>query len=213
MRLIREWLWNGLYCSCDYFDHILHLHSNYTSERSSDWYSNYDKIKPMANPSMALFLLLTVAIGTGKLYQFAEGGGKRRIHITDDLDDVVDDEEDDSWREWGKTKSTAPDFDPPPEDFSNLDPSKMQEEMLKRQFGSVLGFVKLRLLGSPRTSVSTAIRFVSLFLLSLFSFFFFGKRKGFLGVIMVFCCRILYPKLLQSGPKLQEPEAFRLSLW
>lgn len=117
----------------------------------------------MANPSMALFLLLTLAIGTGKLYQFAEGGGKRRIHITDDLDDVVDDEEDDSWREWGKTKSTTPDFDPPPEDFSNLDPSKMQEELLKRQFGSVFGFVKLRLLGSPRTSVSIAIQFVSLF--------------------------------------------------
>lgn len=143
----------------------------------------------MANPSMALFLLLTLAIGTGKLYQFAEGGGKRRIHITDDLDDVVDDEEDDSWREWGKTKSTTPDFDPPPEDFSNLDPSKMQEEMLKRQFGSVFGFVKLRLLGSPRTSVSTAIRFVSLFLLFFFQifflFFFFGKKRDFL--VLLWC--------------------------
>lgn len=104
----------------------------------------------MANPSIALFLLLTVAIETGKLYQFAEGG-KRRIHITDDLDDVVDDGEDDSWREWGQKKSATPDFDPPPEDFSKLDPSKMQQEMFKRQFGSVFGFIKLRLLGSPRT--------------------------------------------------------------
>lgn len=100
---------------------------------------------------MALFLMLTMVIGTGNLYQFAEGG-KRRIRVTDDLDDVIDDEEDDSWREWGKKKSTTPDFDPPPEDFSELDPSKMQEEILKLQLGSVFGFVKLQLLGFPRTS-------------------------------------------------------------
>lgn len=105
----------------------------------------------MAIPTMALFLMLTMVIGTGNLYQFAEGG-KRRIRVTDDLDDVIDDEEDDSWREWGKKKSTTPDFDPPPEDFSELDPSKMQEEILKLQLGSVFGFVKLQLLGFPRTS-------------------------------------------------------------
>lgn len=51
-----------------------------------------------------------------------------------------------------KKKSTTPDFDPPPEDFSELDPSKMQEEILKLQLGSVFGFVKLQLLGFPRTS-------------------------------------------------------------
>ncbi|THG02381.1 hypothetical protein TEA_030013 [Camellia sinensis var. sinensis] len=77
--------------------------------------------------------------------QLAEGG-KRRIHITDDLDDVVDDDEDEAWKQWGK-KSPPPraEFDPPPMDFSNMDLPEMQNEMLKRQLGPVFGFVKLRL--------------------------------------------------------------------
>ncbi|KAI5647228.1 hypothetical protein M9H77_33233 [Catharanthus roseus] len=104
---------------------------------------------------LSLIFLLIIANETGKkTYRFAEGA-KRRIQITDDLDDVVDDEEDESWKEWGKkkkseSKSTSPEFDPPPEDFSKMDPSQMQAEMLKRQFGPVFGFVKLRL-GSRRT--------------------------------------------------------------
>ncbi|XP_052192877.1 uncharacterized protein LOC127801632 [Diospyros lotus] len=76
--------------------------------------------------------------------------GKRRVHITDDLDDVVDDEEDEAWREWGK-KSTPPSkFDPPPLDFSDKEMPQLQAEMLKRQFGPVFGFIKLRL-DLPRT--------------------------------------------------------------
>ncbi|KAG7570637.1 LRP chaperone MESD [Arabidopsis thaliana x Arabidopsis arenosa] len=79
--------------------------------------------------------------------QIAEAG-KRRIEISDDLDDVEDNEEDDSWKEWGK-KATTPEFDPPP-DFTNMGFDQIQEEMAKRSFGTVVGFVKLRL-GVRRT--------------------------------------------------------------
>lgn len=100
--------------------------------------------------SLALIFVLLIATGTGVFYRLAEGV-QRRIHITDDLDDVVDDEEDEAWREWGKKKSTSkPEFDPPPDDFSNMDIAQMQSEMLKRQVGPVFGFAKLRI-GPRRT--------------------------------------------------------------
>ncbi|CAL5331667.1 unnamed protein product [Camellia sinensis] len=96
--------------------------------------------------SRFLFLIFFILIAEhNEISRFAEGG-KRRIHITDDLDDVVDDEEDEAWKQWGK-KSPPPraEFDPPPMDFSNMDLPEMQNEMLKRQLGPVFGFVKLRL--------------------------------------------------------------------
>ncbi|CAI9101858.1 OLC1v1039282C1 [Oldenlandia corymbosa var. corymbosa] len=98
----------------------------------------------------ALVFILLIGLQFGLFFGFSEAG-KGRIHITDDLDDVVDDEEDDEWREWGKKKS--PDFDPPPEpeEFSKMDVAEMQAEMLKRQTGPVFGFAKLRL-GTRRTS-------------------------------------------------------------
>lgn len=69
----------------------------------------------------------------------------KKVHIPDELDDVVDDEEDEQWKAWGKPKpKPPPPFDPPP-DLSNLQPSQIQEEMLKRQYGTSMGFVKLRL--------------------------------------------------------------------
>jgi len=75
---------------------------------------------------------------------------KKPIHIPDELDDVVDDEEDEAWKEWGKPKSKSPPpFDPPP-DMTGMDPSQIQSEMLKRHIGPSFGFVKLRL-GVPRT--------------------------------------------------------------
>ncbi|OMO78758.1 Mesoderm development candidate 2 [Corchorus capsularis] len=94
-------------------------------------------------PSLLLLLLLLILplvfspIGV-------EGG--KRIHITDDLDDVVDDEEDEEWKEWGKS---SPEFDPPPSDFDKMEPSQIQEELMKRQMGPAIGFIKLRL-GIPR---------------------------------------------------------------
>ena len=76
--------------------------------------------------------------------------GKRRIEITDDLDDVEDNEEDESWKQWG-SKAATPEFDPPP-DFSDMGFDQIQEEMAKRTFAPVVGFVKLRL-GVHRTKV------------------------------------------------------------
>ncbi|CAA2935030.1 uncharacterized protein LOC111390040 [Olea europaea subsp. europaea] len=97
------------------------------------------KMKP---GSICLFLLLLIATQACTFYRFADSA-KRRIHISDDLDDVVDDEEDEAWREWGKSKK-KPDFDPPPTNFDKMSVSEIQDEMMKRQFGPVFGFVKLR---------------------------------------------------------------------
>ncbi|XP_071717389.1 uncharacterized protein [Rutidosis leptorrhynchoides] len=73
-------------------------------------------------------------------------GTKKRVHIPDDLDDVQDNEEDEEWIEWGqKKRMTETEFDPPPDNFSNLDLSQMQDEVMKRQVGMSYGFVKLQL--------------------------------------------------------------------
>ncbi|KAK4364231.1 hypothetical protein RND71_015589 [Anisodus tanguticus] len=81
-------------------------------------------------------LLLLIATEIVNIYRFANAA-QRRIHVSDDLDDVVDDEEDEAWREWGRKKSTNADFDPPPPvtDFSKMSPSEIQAEMMKRQSG------------------------------------------------------------------------------
>ncbi|KAL3622140.1 hypothetical protein CASFOL_033551 [Castilleja foliolosa] len=91
---------------------------------------------------LQLIVLLLIAIGTFNIFRFADAA-KRSVHIPDDLDDVVDDEEDDAWREWGKPKK-QPESDPPPTDFAKLGIQQMQDEMMKRQQGPVFGFVKLR---------------------------------------------------------------------
>ncbi|KAK4266852.1 hypothetical protein QN277_023718 [Acacia crassicarpa] len=113
-------------------------------------------MKSITNPPHFLFLfllllsLLLLVSHNPQFVRFAEGA-KRRVHIPDDLDDVVDDEEDDAWRQWGKKSTPSSDFDlPPPEDFSKMDISQIQAEMAKRQSGPAIGFVKLRL-GVPRT--------------------------------------------------------------
>ncbi|CAM8977458.1 unnamed protein product [Rhodiola kirilowii] len=102
------------------------------------------------NCSCLLLIVLLAAILTFATIPIADAG-KKKIHITDDLDDVVDDEEDESWKEWGKKKQAAEsEFDPPP-DFSKMEMMDIQEEMMKRQIGPVFGFVKLRL-GVKRTA-------------------------------------------------------------
>lgn len=100
-----------------------------------------------------LLILLLISNFHG-VVQLAEAG-QRRIEITDDLDDVEDNEEDDSWKEWGN-KAPTPEFDPPP-DFSNMGFEQIQAEMAKRTFGPVVGFVKLRL-GVLRTKVTINIK-------------------------------------------------------
>ncbi|KAF2282605.1 hypothetical protein P3X46_003687 [Hevea brasiliensis] len=97
-----------------------------------------------------ILLLPLIFSPNGEIFRFAEGG-KRRIHIADDLDDVIDDEEDEAWKQWGKKPTPSSDeLDPPPSDLSNMDMSQIQELMMKQHFGPVFGFVKLRL-GVRRT--------------------------------------------------------------
>ncbi|KAF7826069.1 putative mesoderm development candidate 2 [Senna tora] len=89
----------------------------------------------------SLFLLLLISHNP-RFVRFADAA-KRRVHITDDLDDVIDDEEDDAWREWGKKSTPSSHFDLPPQDLSKMDMSQIQAEMAKHQSGPVVGFVKL----------------------------------------------------------------------
>jgi len=78
-----------------------------------------------------------------------------RVHIPDELDDVVDNEEDDEWKEWGKAKPEKLPSEPPPdppEDPQELE--NYQLEMMKRATGPSMGFVKLRL-GVQRSAEET----------------------------------------------------------
>lgn len=93
------------------------------------------------NLRLLLFLLLLITFVSSGV-----GGTKKRVHIPDDLHDVEDNEEDEAWIEWGqKKRMTEEEFDPPPENFSELGFTQMQEEVMKRQVGQSYGFVKLRL--------------------------------------------------------------------
>ncbi|GLU00743.1 hypothetical protein SLE2022_180890 [Rubroshorea leprosula] len=99
---------------------------------------------------LLLLILLSVFSPNGDFGRFVEGG-KRRIEITDDLDDVVDDEEDEAWKEWGKKKSSTPDLDLLPSELDKMELSQIQAEFMKRNTGPVFGFVKLQL-GIRRSS-------------------------------------------------------------
>ncbi|XP_078427664.1 LDL receptor wingless signaling/trafficking chaperone [Wolffia australiana] len=68
----------------------------------------------------------------------------KRVTIPDELEDVVDDEEDDAWKEWGKKKRVDERSLPPPPDLSKMELSEIQEEMMKHHVGPSFGFVKLR---------------------------------------------------------------------
>ncbi|XP_074586559.1 uncharacterized protein LOC141842240 [Curcuma longa] len=89
-----------------------------------------------------LLLLLLLFLCFSLLLGYAEGG-KKKVSIPDDLDDVVDDEEDEDWKRWGQKRTAKADLQPPP-DFSRMSPSEIQEEIMKSHTGPSLGFVKLR---------------------------------------------------------------------
>ncbi|KAF5177595.1 LDL receptor wingless signaling/trafficking chaperone [Thalictrum thalictroides] len=88
-----------------------------------------------------LFLLILILLQNVGFVRIAEGG-KKKVHIPDELDDVEDDEEDEDWKKWGE-KSKNDEFDPPRMD-PNMDPVTLQAEMMKRHQGPSFGFVKLR---------------------------------------------------------------------
>ncbi|CAH2054025.1 unnamed protein product [Thlaspi arvense] len=112
--------------------------------------------------------------------------------IPDDLDDVEDNEEDESWKDRGK-KASTPEFDPPP-DFSNMGFEQIQAEMAKRTFGPVVGFVKLRL-GVRRTKdmvVEIAMKWTKVL------------RTGWVGVRFMAVDRSTVMFNMQSGKEVNE---------
>lgn len=114
-----------------------------------------------------LLLLLFLLIAAGKFqFKLLAEASQRKIHIPDELDDVVDDEEDDDWREWGKTKK-QPELDPPPPDFTKMGLHEMQGREI---MGPVFGFVKLRpgTLRTPVMSISSKFSLLNSALLFIF---------------------------------------------
>lgn len=116
---------------------------------------------PFASPSLIIILFVLILppvfSPNGGFIRFTEAG-KGRVHITDDLDDVVDDEEDEDWKEWGKQKTSPLDkFDPPKVDFDKMKIPEIREEMLKHHYGLAVGFVKLQM-GTPRSLVMIILR-------------------------------------------------------
>ncbi|KAL9264371.1 hypothetical protein AKJ16_DCAP10996 [Drosera capensis] len=99
----------------------------------------------------ALLLLLAVPSISGQV--------RGSHHIPDDLDDVIDDEEDESWIKWG-AKKQQPQMEPDtisPEELENMDVKEIGVEMARRNvgIGSAVGFVKLRF-GVGRTPESVS---------------------------------------------------------
>lgn len=131
-----------------------------------------------------LFLLsLLLLISLNSHFTLA---GKRKVHITDELDDVFDDEEDDDWKEWGKKPS--PSF--APADLTKMDESKIKEEMMKRHTGPVIGFVKLRF-GVRRTPVTTFCNLSWILIITIFAGFRWQKCYLFFLIwvkFVIFTC-------------------------
>eukprot|EP00897_Mesotaenium_endlicherianum_P000323 jgi/Mesen1/10291/ME000079S09706 len=90
---------------------------------------------------MRTVLFLTGALVLSLLYAIPLVSGgltKPRLHIPNDLDDVIDDEEDENWQAWGKDKQ-APSLE---RKGGGLDSSKVNTA--SRAKGSAFGFVKLQ---------------------------------------------------------------------
>ncbi|CAN8286185.1 unnamed protein product [Cochlearia groenlandica] len=152
-----------------------------------------------SSSSILLFGLVLLPISSFYgIVNLAEAG-QRRIEISDDLDDVEDNEEDDTWKDWGK-KAATPEFDPPP-DFSTMGFEQIQAEMAKRTFGPVVGFVKLRL-GVGRSKdmvVDIAMKWTKVL------------RTGGIGVRFMAVDRSTVMFNMQNGQEVNELREFVLS--
>lgn len=101
----------------------------------------------MRNHETILLVLLIVPFIISRNTEFVRvtHAAKRTVHIPDELDDVVDDEEDDAWKQWGKKSTPPQESGIRPSDLSEMSVTEIQAEMMKRQSGPTMGFVKLRL--------------------------------------------------------------------
>ncbi|KAL0008344.1 hypothetical protein SO802_009846 [Lithocarpus litseifolius] len=103
--------------------------------------------------TILLFLILPFLLSQNlKPVRHAEaaGAGKRRIQVTNDLDDIVDNEEDEAWKEWGKKPTSSGDeSDLRPSDLWKMSDADIQAEMMNPHSGSSIGLVKLRFRSPP----------------------------------------------------------------
>lgn len=156
--------------------------------------------KTMPNHVTFLLLLLlsgslSLLISSNPVFVRVADASKRKVHITDDLDDVVDDEEDEAWKQWGKKSTPSPESDLQPSDLSKMPMSEIQAEMMKRQAGPAMGFVKLRL-GVRRSRVMKTLVYdwIEAQMWSVFVTIWVGF--GFLRlniVIILVCTFFFYP--------------------
>ncbi|CAI9288378.1 unnamed protein product [Lactuca saligna] len=162
----------------------------------------------MTNFCLPFFLVLLIVLGNSGV---GVSGTEKRVHISDDLDDVEENEEDEAWIEWGqKKKMTVEEFDPPPENFSDMDFSQMQNEVLKRQVGQAYGFVKLRLADhrTPDMVSDIAVKWTQL------------ARTGAIGVIfmefdlstVMFTLQNAQNSLEFKDFLLDQPEAYKIKM-
>jgi hypothetical protein len=93
----------------------------------------------MPNQFTILLLILPFVISPIPQFVRVAEASNRRVHITDDLDNVVDDEEDDAWKQWGKKSTPSPELDLRPSDLSAMSAPEIQGEMMKRHSGPAFG--------------------------------------------------------------------------
>ncbi|CAM6092575.1 unnamed protein product [Calypogeia fissa] len=92
----------------------------------------------------SIFVLLLCIVAALQLRSVH--GAVRTVRISDQLDDVVDNEEDEEWKAWGKPKPKPKSaYNPPPDFVDGMDVEKYQRELMKRSMSTSMGFVKLRL--------------------------------------------------------------------
>lgn len=125
--------------------------------------------KPMTKYiTILLFLILPFLLSQNlKPVRHAEAAGprKRRIQVTNDLDDIVDSEEDDGWKEWGKKSTSSGDeSDLRPSDLWKMSDADIQAEMMNPHSGSSIGLVKLRFRSPPTEVMQSGFGFCLLFL-------------------------------------------------
>jgi hypothetical protein len=89
----------------------------------------------MPNQFTILLLILPFVISPIPQFVRVAEASNRRVHITDDLDDIIDDEEDDAWKQWGKKSTPSPELDLRPSDLSAMSAPEIQAEMMKRHSG------------------------------------------------------------------------------
>ncbi|KAG8663781.1 hypothetical protein MANES_01G255500v8 [Manihot esculenta] len=114
------------------------------------------------NRPNSFFIILIPLIFTGMatFFRFADGG-KRRIHIEDDLDD--------------KSILSSDEFDPAPSDLSNMDMSQIQELMRKQHWaGFWVRKLQFGVRGTPEMVAAIAMTWTKVLIIEAIKVKFMG---------------------------------------